>query len=117
MHLVCSLVITGDLPERNESVNILVECEWHVNDVSEQNIPVKVLSPGEHLYVDIPFRSGATILAPASCQEIGLEDALSFIVNLLFLTVNDLPKFKRNAILFLARKVGFTACFPNGYIK
>lgn len=55
MHLVCSLVITGDLPERNESVNILVACEWHLNDVSEANILVRMVSPGEHLYVDIPF--------------------------------------------------------------
>lgn len=93
MHLVCSLVITGDLPERNENVNILVACEWHLNDVSEQNIPVRMVSPGEHLH---PFRSGAVILAPALYQEFGVEDALSFIVSLLFLTLNDLPKFKRN---------------------
>lgn len=96
VHLVCSLVITGDLPERNENVNILVACEWHLNDVSKQNIPVRVESLGEHLHEVIPFRSGAVILAPASYKEIGLEDALSFIVRLLFLTVNDLPKFKRN---------------------
>lgn len=38
----------------------------------------------------------AIILAPASYQDIGLEDALSFIVSLLFVTVNNLPKFKRN---------------------
>lgn len=100
MHSVCSLVITGDLPERNESVNILVACEWHLNDVSEQNIPVRMVIPGEHLYVDIPFRSGAIILAPASYQEIGLEDALSFIVSLLFLTASDLPKFKRNTFFY-----------------
>lgn len=38
----------------------------------------------------------AIILAPASYQDIGLEDALSFIVSLLIVTVNNLPKFKRN---------------------
>lgn len=95
MHLVCSLIITGDLPERNENVNILVACEWHLNDVSEQNIPVRVVSP-EYLYVAIPFRSGAVILDPALYQQIRLEDALSFIVSLHFLSVSDLPKLKRN---------------------
>lgn len=98
MHLVCSSLITGNLPERNENVNILVACEWHLNDASEQNTLVRVASPGEHLNVDILFRSGAIILAPASYQETGLEDALSFIISLLFLTVNDLPKFKRNTL-------------------
>lgn len=38
----------------------------------------------------------AIILAPGLYQDIGLEDALSFIVSLLFVTVNNLPKFKRN---------------------